>query len=94
MTRRQAVRRRDRLRAWIVGLLGRFSNYESFESGPRVTVSSLREGDVRVVLSVLYSPFDKMDLDQPYGAAPQESYLGALTRQLELVEQDIAEKAR
>lgn len=92
MTRRQGVRRRDRLRAWIVGLLGRFGNYESLESGPRVTVSSLGEGEVGVVLSVLYSPFDEMDLEQPYGAAPQESYLGALSRQLELVEQDIAAK--
>jgi microsomal dipeptidase-like Zn-dependent dipeptidase len=92
MARRQTARRRDRLRAWIVGLLGRFSNYESFESGPRVTVPSLSEGEVGVVLSVLYSPFDEMDLEQPYGAAPQESYLGALSRQLELVDQDIAAK--
>src|SRR4249919_3594843 len=65
MRRRAGSRRRDRVRAWIVGLAGRFANYESFESGPRVTLSSLKEGDVGVVLSVLYSPFDEIDFDQP-----------------------------
>ncbi len=90
MVSRQAVRRRDRLRAWLVGLAGRFANYEALESGPRVTIPLLREGEVGVVLSVLYSPFDEMDLGQHYGAAPQESYIGAISRQLELVEHDLA----
>lgn len=90
MASRKTGRRRDRFRAWIVGLLGRFANYQSLESGPRVTLASLREGEVGVVLSVLYSPFDELDLAQPYGAAPQASYLSAISRQLDLVEDDIA----
>src|SRR5204863_8514039 len=66
---------RDRLRALVLGILSRFANYRSFESGPRVTLSSLRAGGVSVVLSVLYSPFDEMDLERPYGAKPENGYL-------------------
>ncbi len=41
-------RLRDRLRARLVGLAGRFANYRSFDSGPRVTLSSLQDGGVGV----------------------------------------------
>ena len=85
------LRGRDRLRATIVGLLGRFANYPSPDSEPRVTISSLREGRVGVTYSVLYSPFDEMDLAQPYSAPPQPDYPASLLRQLELVEKDLAE---
>ena len=61
---------RDRWRALVVGVASRFANYQSFDSGPRVTLSSLREGGVGVLLSVLYSPFDEMDLKRPYGSPP------------------------
>jgi microsomal dipeptidase-like Zn-dependent dipeptidase len=82
----------ERIRALVVGLASRFANYESFESGPRVTVPLLRAGDVRVVLSVLYSPFDELDLDLAYGAPPTGAYLDTIVRQLETVETEIAER--
>ena len=44
-----------------------------------MTLSSLRAGGVGVVLSVLYSPFDEMDLEQPYGAPPESDYLDTLS---------------
>lgn len=81
----------ERIRALVVGLASRFANYESFESGPRVTMPLLRAGDVRVVLSVLYSPFDEFDLDLQYGSAPLGRYLKTVLRQLETVERDVAE---
>ena len=83
---------RDRARALLVGLASRFGNYRSLFSGPRVTLSSLREGDVRVVLSVLYSFFDELELDEPYPAQPKRAYRDTLIGQLELVEHDLAEK--
>jgi microsomal dipeptidase-like Zn-dependent dipeptidase len=89
-TARGRDRLRDRLRALLVGIASRFANYESFESGPRVTISALREGGVRVVLSVLYSPFDEMDLDQPYGAPPESGYLESILDQAGDVERDLA----
>jgi microsomal dipeptidase-like Zn-dependent dipeptidase len=81
----------DRLRASLVGLASRVANYESFESGPRVTVPLLRSGGVGVVLSVLYSPFDEMDLALRYPGEPQDHYFRTLLRQLEGVERDIKE---
>ena len=91
LVRSPRARRRllDRIRALIVGLASRFANYESFEAGPRVTVPLLRAGDVRVVFSVLYSPFDEFDLALPYGSPPTSDYLGAVVRHLELVERDV-----
>jgi microsomal dipeptidase-like Zn-dependent dipeptidase len=84
-------RLRDRLRARLIGLASRFANYRSFESGPRVTLPTLREGEVGVALSVVYSFFDELDLDAPYGAPPEARYLPRLMRQLDTVEADISE---
>ena len=84
------LRRSDRLRASIVGLLGRFANYPKPDALPRVTLQTLQAGQVRLVFSVLYSPFDEMDLGQPYAAPPQPEYPATLVRQLELVEGDVS----
>jgi microsomal dipeptidase-like Zn-dependent dipeptidase len=83
-------RLRDSIRAWLVGLASRFHNYRSFSSGPRVTVQSLQDGGVNVTLSVLYSFFDEVDLDQPYGAKPEPGYIDDLIGELDLVEANIA----
>jgi microsomal dipeptidase-like Zn-dependent dipeptidase len=91
VTGKGRTRWRDRIRAMLVGLASRFANYRSFETGPRVTVDGLRAGEVGAILSVLYSFFDELDLDAPYGADPEAGYLKRLIRELELVEQDIGE---
>jgi len=80
----------DRVRSALVRLASRFGNYPSFESGPRVTVPLLRSGGVGVALSVLYSPFDEMDLSKPYSAPPDATYFPSLLRQLEDVEAEVA----
>ncbi len=80
----------DRLQAMLVGLASKLGNYRSFESGPRVTVPLLRSGGVGVALSVLYSPFDEMDLGLRYPGEPQDHYFQTILRQLEAVERDIA----
>ena len=63
---------------------------ESLSSGPRVTVAKLREGRVGVALSVLYSPFDEMDLALRYGSPPEARYFHTLVRQLDSVEAEVA----
>lgn len=50
----------------------------------------MREGDVGVALSVLYAPFDEMDLEQSYGAPPREGYFADILAELELVEDHVA----
>lgn len=79
----------DRIRASMLRTAGRIANYQSFSSGPRVTVPNLRAGDVGVALSVLYSPFDEMDLALRYGSPPLPRYIHSLLRQLTDVERDI-----
>ena len=86
------ARLRDRVRALLVGFASRFINYRSLWSGPRVTMDSLREGQVRVPLSVLTSFFDELELGEPYPAKPKSSYLAPLLRNIEAVEQDIRER--
>lgn len=83
-------RLRDRLRARVIRAASRLANYESFHSGPRVTIRSLREGGVGVVLSVLTSPFDELDLKKGYGAAPESRYVESLMKLADTVEQDLA----
>ena len=85
-------RLRDRVRARLIGFASRFANYRSFESGPRVTIPKLQEGNVGVALSVAYSFFDELDIDAPYGAPPEAGYLPRLMGQLDMVETDIRER--
>ena len=80
----------DAVRSVLIRVGSRFANYQSFESGPRVTVPQLREGDVGVALSVLHSPFDEMDLGKRYGSPPDANYFPTLQRLLEDVEEEIA----
>jgi microsomal dipeptidase-like Zn-dependent dipeptidase len=79
-----------RLQALILGIANQLGNYRSLSSGPRVTIGSMKTGGVRVALSVLYQPFEEIDLGKPYGAAPDSGYFGDLIEQLELVERDIS----
>ena len=50
----------------------------------------MRDGDVGVALSVLYQPFDEIDLTQSYGAPPRESYFKAIVDQRQTVEDYVA----
>jgi microsomal dipeptidase-like Zn-dependent dipeptidase len=81
---------RRRWQAWVVGLISRVANYEGPGDTPSVTPELMRDGDVKVALSVLYQPLDEMDLGQPYAAAPQPGYIGDLLAQLQTVEDDAA----
>ena len=89
------VRRRQgagqKARGAILWVASRLLNYRSWDAGPRVTVDFLAAGGARVALSVLYSPFDEMDLDESYGAPPEPGYFGRLIEQLEQVEAEVAE---
>lgn len=79
----------DRARSFLVRAASLVGNYPSVDSGPRVTVPALEAGGVGVAMSVLYSPFDEMDLSKRYGAAPDSSYFPTLIRQLDGVELEV-----
>jgi microsomal dipeptidase-like Zn-dependent dipeptidase len=80
---------RRRWQARIVNLISLAVNYQGPGDTASVTEELMRDGDVRVALSVLYAPFDEMDLDQSYGAPPRESYFSDILAQLQLVEQKV-----
>jgi microsomal dipeptidase-like Zn-dependent dipeptidase len=79
-----------KLRGAVLWVASRLLNYRNWDAGPRVTVDFLASGGVRVAFSVLYSPFDEMDLDEPYGAAPEAGYFDALLGQIGTVEDELA----
>ena len=87
------TRRRQR-RALIVNFISKLFNYQGPGDTPSVTEALMRDGDVGVVLSVLYTPFDEMDLTKRYGAPPAGSYFPDVLAQLELVEQHVANHSR
>ncbi len=89
-SRRGRLELLDLARSLAVRVASLVANYRSFDAGPRVTVPLMRAGGYGVALSVLYSPFDEMDLTKPYAAPPDRAYFGALLRQLEMVEAELA----
>jgi microsomal dipeptidase-like Zn-dependent dipeptidase len=84
---------RQRWQARIVGLISRFANYQGPGDTPSVTEKLMRDGDVGVALSVLYQPFDEIDLTQAYGAPPRQSYFDDIVDQHQTVEDHVAAHA-
>ncbi|MBV9358574.1 MAG: hypothetical protein JO023_23940, partial [Chloroflexi bacterium] len=87
-------RAHERARAWwrqrwqgtVVDLMSRFANYQGPGDTPSVTEQLMRDGKVGVALSVLYQPFDEMDLTQSYGARPLRGYFDDVVCQRQTVE--------
>ena len=77
---------RRRWQARVVNLISRFANYQGPGGTPSVTGTLMRDGDVGVALSVLYAPFDEMDLGQSYGAPPRGGYFDDILAELKRVE--------
>jgi microsomal dipeptidase-like Zn-dependent dipeptidase len=78
--------------AWrgaVLEVLSRLFNYQGPGGAPGVTVELLRQGEVGVALSVLFAPFDEMDLDEPYGAPPRSRYVQSIRDQMTRVEEEI-----
>ena len=70
----------------VVEVINLFANYQGPGDTPSVSEQEMREGDVGVTLSVLYQPFDEMDLTQGYAAPPLESYFDDILNQRQTVE--------
>ena len=79
----------DRVRALILRVALRLFSDKDVWSGPRVTVPYMREGGVGVVCSVLYRPFEEMDISKPYAAPPSPRYFDRLLVDLDAVEKEV-----
>jgi microsomal dipeptidase-like Zn-dependent dipeptidase len=81
---------RQRWQSRVVDLISRVFNYQGPGDTPSVTETLMRDGDVGVVLSMLYQPFDEIDLTQSYGAPPRDSYFKDIVDQRQIVEDYVA----
>ena len=81
---------RDKLRAAVLKLASTFFSHRHPWAGYRVTVERLRQGDVGLAMSVLYGPFEEMDLSRPYMSPPESHYFGRIKHDLGLIEEEVA----
>jgi len=79
----------DKGRALALGILSRLFSDRDWWAGYRVTVPHIREGGVGLVLSVLYRPFEEMDLEKPYTAPPDSRYFAKLVQDLDDVQAEV-----
>lgn len=77
----------NKLRAFALKTAANVINYE--DDRWRVSLDELERGDVRAVFSVLMEPGAEYDFDEPYGAAPEDTYFGDLLHRLNGVEANL-----
>jgi microsomal dipeptidase-like Zn-dependent dipeptidase len=80
----------DRIRSLVLRIANRIGNNPSWNGEYRITPEKLRDGNVRLAMSVLFRPFAEMDLSKPYAAPPDSSYFPGLIADLEAVEREVA----
>jgi membrane dipeptidase len=80
----------DKARATVLNVLSRLLSDPGLAAGPRVTLPYLQQGNVKLAFSVLYRPFEELDLSRPYTAPPAAGYFAALLEDLEAVERHVA----
>lgn len=89
MRSREKEKLGDRIRSEILRLAHRIGNAPTWDGEYRIDVEKLREGKVDLAMSVLFRPFDEMDLGKRYAAAPDPDYFGRLIEDLEAVEAEV-----
>lgn len=77
----------NKFRAFALKTMAGLINYE--DDRWRVSLDELERGDVRAVFSVLMEPGAEYDFDEPYGAAPEDTYFGDILHRLHGVEEDL-----
>jgi microsomal dipeptidase-like Zn-dependent dipeptidase len=80
----------DKLRALILRIATILFSDRNWWSGYRVTVEKLRDGNVGVAMSVLYRPFEEIEVGKPYASPPESGYFAKLIEDLEAVEAEVA----
>jgi len=81
---------RDRIQALVLRFANRVGNFPTWDGTYRIDPQKLAAGNVGFALSVLFRPFQEMDLGKPYASPPDPSYFGKLIEDLEAVEAEVA----
>lgn len=83
---------RDRIQARVLRCANRIGNFPSWDGTYRIDPKKLADGNVRLALSVLFRPFEEMDLSKRYAAPPEPEYFEKLLGDLEAVEAEVASR--
>ncbi len=93
LKRMARIRKRRGLLGRIQGVIlwgaMKLANNRTLDSGPRISVESMQQGDVRLAMSVLMQEFTEVDLSKPYAAAPAPDYFQSLISEMEEVEAEV-----
>jgi microsomal dipeptidase-like Zn-dependent dipeptidase len=79
----------DRIQRLILWIAIRLGSNKNWWSDYRITVPELKRGNVGLAMSVLYRPFQEMDLSKSYGSAPDSDYFQLLLGDLKEVEEEV-----
>lgn len=78
-----------RVQAVILWGAMKLASDRTLTSGPRISVEGMRDGGVRLAMSVLLDEFSEVDLSKRYAADPTPDYFGGLISQMEEVEAEV-----
>jgi len=81
----------DKIRILLLRIFRRLKSDETPESGPRVDMELMQQGNVGVAFSVLYVAEAEWDLFHLHGARPQPEYFAQLMGHLRLVEGELGD---
>lgn len=79
----------DKLRALVLKIASIVASNRDWFSGYRIDVEKLQKGNVAMAMSVLYSPFEEVDLEKRYSDPPEDHYFKALRHQLKQVHDEV-----
>jgi microsomal dipeptidase-like Zn-dependent dipeptidase len=79
----------DRIRSLVLRIANKLDNHPTWDGTYRITPETLREGRVGLAMSVLFRPFEEIDLSKPYASPPESSYFPKLIADLEAVEREV-----
>lgn len=78
-----------RIQGFVLWVAMKLASDKTLDSGHRISVEGMREGDVRLAMSVLLDEFSEVDLSKRYAAAPTPDYFEGLISQMEEVEAEV-----
>ncbi len=79
----------DRIQRRILWIAIKLGSNKNWWSDYRITVPELKRGNVGLAMSVLYRPFQEMDLSKSYASPPDSDYFELLLRDLKEVEEEV-----
>ncbi len=80
---------RGRIQAAILWVAMKIGSDRTLDSGPRISIESMRKGDVRLAMSVLFQAFEEIDLSKRYAAPPTPDYFHGLLTEMAEVEAEV-----